>query len=185
MHDSPDKDLARILFDRHQVAARVRELGRRIAGDLRSEGLTVVPIMSGAMIFAADLIRELPLRMTIDLLSVGSYSGASTVGGDLRLRAPLSASIEGRHVLVVDDIFDTGRTLKWVCDHLAGRGPAGLKTCVLLRKPARREVDLEPDYVGFDVPDEFVVGYGLDFDGHYRNLADIGVLRPELYRKGN
>jgi hypoxanthine phosphoribosyltransferase len=143
-------------------------------------GLTLVPILSGSLIFLADLVRELPLKMKIALVQVSAYPGPARQAGQPATRLQLTADVRGRHVLVVDDILDSGRTLRHVQAMVAARQPASLRTVVLLRKPAKAPPDVPVDFVGFDIDDLFVVGYGLDYDDHYRNFPHIGVLRPEL-----
>ena len=174
-------DVERILIDRSAIAARVGELGAAIAADLEratgADRLVVVPVMTGALVFAADLVRTLPMRLRLELLEASSYPGRATTSQGVTLGAGPKADLSGEHVLIVDDIFDSGRTLEAVRGLVAARRPASVRTAVLLRKRARRAVDMEPDYVGFDVPDAFVVGYGLDYDGWYRNLPDIAVLK--------
>ncbi len=178
-----EKDLARILIPRDRIKARVAELGREIARTYEddAEGLIIVPVLAGSIIFVADLIRELPFKMHIGLMTVSRYRGKTTSGGDTRVIQDLTIDIANRHVLVVDDILDTGGTLRSVSEQLRERAPASLRICTLLRKPARAPKDFVPDFVGFDVDDVFVVGYGLDFNDQYRNWPDIGVLKPELY----
>ncbi len=179
-----ESDIARILLPRDNINARVRALAREIAAEYADidAGLTLVPILSGSIIFLADLIRELPLKMKIALIHVSSYPGASTAPQTPRTVIQLTANVTGRHVLLIDDILDTGRTLRHVQEQIAAQAPASLRTAVLLRKPAKAPPDVVVDYVGFDIDDEFVVGYGLDFDDHYRNYPHIGVLRPEAQR---
>ncbi len=178
-----EQDIARVLIAREQIARRVSEMGEAIARVYRDpqEGLTLVAILSGSLIFLADLIRCLPMRMKLGLITVSSYGGATTTSRGAKMLAELNADVRGRHVLVVDDILDTGNTLRLVLDRLGSQSPASLRTCVLLRKPAKAPPDLKADFVGFDIEDVFVVGYGLDYDDHYRNYPHIGVLRPELY----
>jgi hypoxanthine phosphoribosyltransferase len=177
-------DLAKILIPREQIERRVQELGRDIAAVYgeRPEGLVIAAILSGSIIFLADLIRCLPFKMRLGLMTVSRYRGATTSGGETRLIQDLSEDIAGRDVLVVDDILDSGGTLREVKRQLASRGPASLRTCVLLRKTAKAPKDVTADFVGFEIEDVFVVGYGLDYDGQYRNWPDIGVLRSELYK---
>jgi hypoxanthine phosphoribosyltransferase len=177
-----EADIRAILFTREQIQSRVRELAAEIVASYGGEerGLTLVPVLSGAIIFLADLIRELPLKMKIALVQISTYPGATTTAGQPEALIELTGEVRGRHVLVVDDIFDTGRTLRRVHAMIRARQPASLRTAVLLRKPAKAPPDIIVDFVGFDVDDLFVVGYGLDYDDHYRNFPHIGVLRPEL-----
>ena len=177
-------DLARILIPRDRIQQRVRELAREISevyGN-NSQGLIIVPVLAGSIIFLADLIRHLPFKMKIGLMTISRYRGATTTGGDTRLVQDINVDIHHRHVLVVDDILDTGKTLRVVIEQLKQREPASLRTCVLLRKPSKAPKDFTAEFVGFDIEDFFVVGYGLDYNDHYRNWPDIGVLRPELYQ---
>jgi len=179
------EDLDRILIPRDRIARRVRELAEQIADayrDFEEEGITFVPILSGSLIFLADLIRQMPFRMKIGLIVVSSYRGKATESAGASLEAELDVDVAGRHVLIVDDILDTGNTLRKVRAHLTRRGAKSIRACVLLRKPAKAPQDVPAEFVGFDIEDHFVVGYGLDYDDHYRNLPDIGVLRPGLYR---
>lgn len=178
-----DSDIDRILYDHDRILGRVRELGRDIAAhyaDLEAP-LTLVPILSGSIIFVADLIRELPLKMRIAMLQLSSYPGTATSPAqDPATLIELTGPVSGRHVLIVDDILDTGNTLRRVRRMLLDRGAASLRTAVLLRKPNKAPTDVPVDFVGFDVEDLFVVGYGLDYNDLYRNYPHIGVLRPEL-----
>lgn len=177
-----EQDVARILLHHDRIIARVRQLAEEIAAvyDRFSPTLTLVPILSGSIIFLADLIRELPLKMKIALVQVSAYPGRSVEATEPQTVIELSGDVTGRHILIVDDILDSGRTLRRVQAMLRGRRPASLRTVVLLRKPSKAPPDVPVDFVGFDVDDLFVVGYGLDFDDHYRNFPHIGVLRPEL-----
>jgi len=178
------KDLERILIPRERIAARVRELAGEIVKAYENdhiEGLTLVTILSGSLIFLADLIRELPLRMKIGLITVSSYRGATTESRGSVVLHDLNTDVAGRHVLLIDDILDTGGTLRMVRQRLESAGARSVRTCVLLRKPSKAPLDVRADFVGFDVDDVFVVGYGLDYNDLYRNFPDIGVLRKELY----
>jgi len=179
-----EQDLARIIISRDTIQRRVRELAGEIVGAYGSDsqGLVIVPVLAGSLIFVADLIRCLPFKMSIGLVTISRYRGATTEGGEPRVLQDLSVDILDRHVLVVDDILDTGKTLRMVSRQLHERQPASLRICTLLRKPSKAPKDLVADFVGFDIEDVFVVGYGLDYDDHYRNWPDIGVLRPELYQ---
>ena len=179
-------DIDRVLIPADKIADRVGELARQITAahtepNLPADSqLTIVPLLTGAMIFCADLIRQMPVRMKIGLLSVSSYPGSATQSQGPTLVANSLGEIRGRHVLLVDDILDSGQTIKMIIPLLRDSGAASVKTCVLLRKdrPSAREV--QADYVGFDIPDEFIVGYGLDYDDYYRNLPDIVTLKREI-----
>jgi hypoxanthine phosphoribosyltransferase len=177
-----DADVDQVLLRREQIDARVRALAAEIAAGYEQDerGLTLVPILSGSIIFLADLIRELPMKMKIALVHLSTYPGRSVTASEPRMVMELAGDVHERHVLIVDDILDTGRTLRHVQDMIRRREPASLRTVVLLRKPAKAPPDVRVDFVGFDIEDLFVVGYGLDFDDHYRNYPHIGVLRAEL-----
>jgi hypoxanthine phosphoribosyltransferase len=175
-------DVAEVLLDEEQLQAKVAELGGRIAADYAGRELTLVSVLKGSLPFMADLMRSIGLPLTIDLMEVSSYGGAVTeTSGLVRIIKDLSASIDGRDVLLVEDIIDTGLTLNYLMRYLRGKNPASLRICTLLDKPARRLVEIPVDYVGFTIPDQFVVGYGLDYGERYRNLRYVGVLRPEVY----
>ncbi len=174
-------DLAGILIDRQRLATRVRELAQELSRDLdnAANARTVfVPVMTGAMVFTADLIRHLPMKLQLGLVTVSSYPGATTASKGAALRGALPPDLHGAHVVLIDDILDSGRTLGLLRRLILEREPASLRTCVLLRKDCPRAEEVPVEYVGFDIPDAFVVGYGLDYDGYYRNLPEIGVLRP-------
>ncbi|MGQ9651661.1 MAG: hypoxanthine phosphoribosyltransferase [Phycisphaerae bacterium] len=179
-------DIARILISRDKIAQRVKELAEEIARTYEGDtdaGITVVMILSGALIFVADLMRQLPLKMKVGLIMVSSYAGPRTSPGEPKVIHGLNTDVAGRHVLLVDDILDTGGTLRMVHRRLEEAGAHSIRTCVLLRKPAKAPPDVKADFVGFDIEDTFVVGYGLDFDDQYRNLPDIAVLREEVYAR--
>jgi hypoxanthine phosphoribosyltransferase len=183
-------DIDRVLISHQQIAHRVREMARQIVEDhtppkMPGEAeITIVPILTGAMIFCADLMRAMPIAMKIGLITVSSYPGKAVATHGSQVLGEKIGDIRGRHVLLIDDILDSGGTIRRVVPILEKLGPASVKTCVLLRKdrPAARET--HADYVGFDIPDEFVVGYGLDYDDYYRNLADIVTLRQEVIDGG-
>lgn len=177
-----EPDIERILIHRDQIQARNRALAADIAAVYSSDdtGLTLVPILSGSMIFLADLIRELPLKMKLALVQISTYPGPATRPSDPKTVLELSGDVTGRDVLVVDDILDSGRTLRRVFAMVHQRQPRSLRSAVLLRKPARAPADLHVDFVGFDIDDLFVVGYGLDHNDHYRNYPHVAVLRPKL-----
>ena len=166
------------LIDETSLKKRVAAMGSRITADFAERHLTVIAISNGAILFVADLIRSIDLPMQLDSVTARSYSGVES-SGDVKLFSDLKLDIAGRSVLLVDDILDTGRTLSKTVDFLKTLAPASVETCVLLDKPSRRVVDMEADYVGFEVPDVFVVGYGLDYNEYYRNLPYVGVLTLE------
>lgn len=173
----PPGRLGRVLIAGQEVATRVTDLGLAIRRDYAGRFPLFVGVLKGALVFAADLFRAAALPSNLDFMGVSSYGGARP-SGIVRLTADLSVSIEGRDVIIVEDIIDTGRTIAYLRRNLATRHPRSLAFCVLLDKVARREVEVAIDYVGFAIPDEFVVGYGLDHDGYYRNLRDVAVLDP-------
>jgi hypoxanthine phosphoribosyltransferase len=177
-----ERDIARILIPREEIEARNRALAAEIATTYNGDdaGLTLVPILSGSIIFVADLIRHLPLKMKLALVQISTYPGSATTPGDPRTVLELSGDVTDRHVLVIDDILDSGRTLRRVQAMIRERRPRSLRAAVLLRKPAKAPPDLPVDFVGFDIDDLFVVGYGLDFNDHYRNYPHVAVLHPEL-----
>lgn len=177
-----EADIARILLHRDQIQTRTRALAAEVAAVYGGDetGLTLVPILSGAIIFLADLIRQLPLRMKLALVQISTYPGTRTSPTDPRTVLALSGDVTDRHVLLVDDILDTGRTLRRVQELIRARRPRSLRTAVLLRKPGKAPPDLPVEFVGFDIEDLFVVGYGLDYNDQYRNYPHVGVLRAEL-----
>jgi hypoxanthine phosphoribosyltransferase len=174
-----DRRLGRILISRDEIAARVSDLGRAIGRDYQGRSPLLVSVLKGAIVFTADLLRAIPLPGTMDFMAVSSYGAGTRSSGVVRLTADLSISIEGRDVIIVEDVIDSGRTISYLRRNLATRHPRSLALCVLLDKVSRREVDVDVDYVGFVIPDEFVVGYGLDYDGWHRSLPDLAVLEPE------
>lgn len=172
----------RILIRREEIARRVREVGEQVTRDLGGapEGdVVLLTILTGALVFTADLIRAMPIRMSIATLAISSYPGRATTSRGPSIEADVPGRLEGKHVLIVDDILDTGRTLALVRDRVLAQRPASLRIVVLLRKMRERDVPVEADYACFEIPDEFVVGCGLDYDGLHRNLPDIRVLEPE------
>ncbi|MCA9242838.1 MAG: hypoxanthine phosphoribosyltransferase [Phycisphaerales bacterium] len=177
-----EADIERILIRHDDIQRRVREMAEEIVRAYGEDatGITIVPILSGSIIFLADLIRDLPYKIKVALIHVSTYAG--TTPGEPKIVRELAGDIEGRHVLLIDDILDSGRTLRRVQEEISVRKPASLKTAVLLRKPDRAPPDAKVDFVGFDIEDAFVVGYGLDFSDYYRNYPHIGVLREECAR---
>lgn len=175
-------DVAKILIAERELQARVAELAREIdAAYSDADRLLLVCVLKGAFMFLADLTRHLEIRHEVDFMEISSYGARTVSSGVVRILLDLAQSIEDRHVLIVEDIIDSGRTLDYITRNLHTRNPASLRVCTLLSKPSRREIDIPLDFVGFDIPDEFVVGYGLDFVEEYRNLPFIGVLREEVY----
>jgi hypoxanthine phosphoribosyltransferase len=168
-----------VLLDSHTVHERVRELGKQITQDYRGKTPHLICILKGASVFHADLIRSIDLELSFDFIAVGSYGAQTENSGEVRILKDLDESLEGKDVLLVEDIVDTGLTLHYLLQSFEARGPGSLKTIALLNKPSRRKIAVPVEYVGFDIPDEFVVGYGLDFDQRYRNLPDIRILRHE------
>ena len=176
-------DFMDVLIPHAQIQARVAELGAQISADYSGKDLTVIGILKGSVLFMADLIRAISMPLAIDFMAVTSYGASTTSWGNLRILKDLDSSITGRHLLIVEDIIDSGLTMQYLLNNLASRGAASLRVCTLLDKPERRLTDVRADYTGFAVPNEFVVGYGLDYNQMYRNLLDIGVLHPEIYTK--
>ncbi len=167
-----------ILLPADRIQARVEELAKQIGTDSREQPLTIVGVLTGCLMFLADLVRRLDQPLRIALIQASSYRGATTVAGELVIDPKLLPDIRGRHILLLDDILDTGHTLSRLVEHLKSLGPASIKTAVLVRKKGRQTVPFEPDYCGFEIPDVFVVGYGLDYNDDYRNLPYVGVLPP-------
>jgi len=175
-------DIGEVLLDEPAIQAKILELGAQISADHAERPLTLVSVLKGSLPFMADLMRAISVPLRIDLMEVSSYGGTTTESSGLvRILKDLSASIEGEDVLIVEDIIDTGLTLNYLLRYLRGKNPRSLEICTLLDKPARRLVDIPVDYIGFTIPDQFVVGYGLDYGEYYRNLRFVGVLRPEVY----
>jgi hypoxanthine phosphoribosyltransferase len=174
-------DVEEILLSGEQVQARVAELGAQLAADYDGREPVLVSVLKGSIIFLADLVRAMPIPLSIDLMEVSSYGTSTESSGQVRILKDLSTSIEGREVIVVEDIIDTGLTLNYLLRYLHERSPASIRICCLLDKPARRLAPIEIDYRGFTIADRFVIGYGLDYGERYRNLPYIGVLRPSVY----
>ena len=167
-----------VLITADQIQKRVDELGAQIVRDYGHEPVTIVGVLTGSLMFLADLMRRLDLPLRIALIQASSYRGAVTRPGSLHVQSDLLPDLRGRHILILDDILDTGHTLAYLVRHMKALEPASLKVAVLLRKMGRQEEPLEPDYCGFEIPDAFVVGYGLDYNDEYRNLPYIGVMKP-------
>ncbi len=175
-------DIERVLITGEQIKKKIKQLGKKISNDYKdSDNLLLVGVLKGAVLFMSDLIRYIDIPLQIDFMAVSSYGSSTESSGVVRILKDLDETVEGKDVLVVEDIIDSGLTLDYMCNILSSRKPASLKICALLDKPSRRKVDLEVDYLGFEIPDYFVVGYGLDYAGKYRNLPYICILKPEIY----
>ena len=170
-----------VLINQQQIIEKVKELGLQISKDYQGKELIVVGILKGAIIFLSDLIRSIEVPLTLDFMAVSSYGAGTSSSGAVRILKDLECSVEGKHLLVVEDIVDTGLTLKYLLDNLKARDPASIRICTFLDKPSRRLIPVQPDYNGFAIPDRFVVGYGLDFNEQYRHLPYVAALKPEAY----
>ena len=175
------QDVSEVLLTEPVLRDRVAELGRELAADYADRDPILIGVLKGSIVFLADLVRQMEIPLSVDLMEVSSYGSGTESSGQVRILKDLKGSIEGRNVLVVEDIIDTGLTLNYLLRYLGDRAPASLRVACLLDKPARRLVEMEIDYRGFTIPDRFVVGYGLDYDERYRNLPYIGVLKPSVY----
>ena len=178
------ESIKEILLTEEQIKARVAELGQELSKEYAGKDPIIVGVLKGVVVFYADMIRQITVPCQLDFMRISSYQGTNSTG-NMIVRQDLSADIQGRHVLILEDIFDTGNSLDFTVKYLQKRNPASLKICTLLDKPERRNpnVTLEADWVGFTIPNEFVVGYGLDYDEKYRNLPFVGILKPETYSK--
>jgi len=176
-----DQDVERVLIDQTQLKERLAELGASITDAYAGEDLLLVAVLKGSVLFLADLIRQIAIPHEIDFMATSSYGAGTQSSGIVRILKDLNKPIEGRHVLLVEDIIDSGHTLSYLLGLLTARNPASLRIVTLLDKPDRREVDIDVAWTGFSIPNEFVIGYGLDYDERYRNLPYIGVLKPEVY----
>ena len=174
-------DVEKILFNEDELASRIKELGEVITQDYAGKEILMIGVLRGAVIFMADLARAIKLPVAIDFMAVSSYGATTSSSGVVRILKDLDEDVENKHVLIVEDIIDSGLTLNYLMDNLWSRKPASIKICTLLNKPDRRKVDVPIAYNGFTIPDYFVVGYGLDFAEKYRNFPFIGVLKPEVY----
>lgn len=174
-------DIKEVYFSAEEIDAIVKKLGKQISEDYKDKNLLLVSILKGSVIFMADLMRAIDIPCRIDFMSVSSYGAGTKTSGIVRIQKDLDISLEGYDLLLVEDILDSGKTLFYVRDMLKTRKPASIKICTLFDKPDRREADIYADYSGTLVPNEFIVGYGLDYDEKYRNLPYIGVLKPEIY----
>ena len=181
MKDNMREDVLRVLLGEEEIHAKVKEMGKKITEDYKNSNLMLVTVLKGAVVFLADIMREIDVPAEIDFMVVSSYGSGVKSSGVVKIVKDLDVPLEGKDILIVEDILDSGLTLSYIKELLASRGPRSIKIATLLDKPSRRKVDLQADYVGFSVPDEFVIGYGLDYDEKYRNLPYIGILKPEVY----
>ncbi|HHX72852.1 MAG TPA: hypoxanthine phosphoribosyltransferase [Clostridiales bacterium] len=177
------EDIQKILISKEQLAERVKELGVQISRDYEGKVPLLISVLKGSILFMADLMREITIKCDIDFMAVSSYGAGRQTSGVVRILKDLDTSVEGRHIIIVEDILDSGVTLSHLLDLLKTRNVASIRICTLLDKPERRRVQVDVDYRGFIVPDEFVVGYGLDYADMYRNLPYVGVLKPSVYGK--
>lgn len=177
------KDVEEILFDEKQINERIAIMAEQITNDYKGQTLLMVGILKGAVLFFSELAKRLELDIEMDFMAVSSYGSSAKSSGAAKLLKDLDYDIKGKNVLIVEDIIDTGLTLNYLVNSLEARNPKTLKTCCLLDKPSRRKIDFEPDYKGFEVPDKFLIGFGLDYASKYRNLPYIGVLKPSIYEK--
>ncbi len=176
-----EKDIEKTFYSEEQIQKRVKDLGEAISRDYEDKFPLVVGVLKGAVPFLSDLVRAMNIHMEMDFMDVSSYGNATVSSGEVRILKDLSTVVEGRHIIIVEDIVDSGRTLRYLVDLLKHRKAASVKIVTMLDKPEGRVVDMDADYIGFEVPNEFVVGYGLDYAEDYRNLPYIGVLKPEIY----
>lgn len=181
MNDNMKEDVLRVLLSEDEIREKVRELGGKITADYKNSNLMLVTVLKGAVVFLADLMRQIDVPAEIDFMVVSSYGSGVKFSGVVKIVKDLDVPLAGKDILIVEDILDSGLTLSYIKELLESRGPRSIRIATLLDKPSRRKVDLQADYIGFSVPDEFVIGYGLDYDEKYRNLPYIGILKPEVY----
>jgi hypoxanthine phosphoribosyltransferase len=174
-------DLTRVLYSKEDISSRLTELAKEIDAQYEDKDLLLVGVLNGAVMVMADLSRTMTIHCEMDWMAISSYGSGTQSSGVVRILKDLSSDISGRHVLVVEDIIDTGLTLSYLISNLMSRGPASLEIMTMFRKPEAQKNAVEVAYVGFDIPNEFVVGYGLDYDGRYRNLTSVGTLAPHVY----
>ncbi|AFS79363.1 hypoxanthine phosphoribosyltransferase Hpt [Gottschalkia acidurici 9a] len=176
------EDIKQVLITKEEIQDKVKELGRQISQDYKGKNLVLIGVLKGAFVFLADLIRNIDIPVKVDFMAVSSYGTSTTSSGVVRILKDLDSTIEGKDILVVEDIIDTGLTLSYLIGNLKSRGANSVGVCALLDKPERRKVDVKMNYKGFDIPDEFIVGYGLDYSESYRNLDEIYILKEEAYK---
>jgi len=179
-----EENILKVLITEEEIRSRIDELGQELSRDYAGKDPVVLGVLKGVVVFYADMIRKITVPCQMDFMCLSSYRGTNSTGTTI-VKQDMSVNVEGRHVLILEDIYDTGNSLSFTYEHIMSKNPASVKICTLLDKPERRKpgITLVPDYVGFTIPNEFVVGYGLDFNEHYRNLPYVGVLKPEAYEK--
>ena len=176
-------DIERVLFTQEEIAERVKQLGKQLTEDYKDKSPLAVGILKGSFVFMADITRSIDINCEVDFMAVSSYGNGTTTTGAVKITKDLTRDIEGRHVIIIEDILDSGVTLSYLIKYLSVRKPASIKICTLLDKPSRRQSGVYADYIGFECPNAFIVGYGLDYAEKYRNLPYIGILKPEIYEK--
>lgn len=181
MSENMQQDVLRVLLSEEEIRAKCKEMGARISQEYKGKNLMLVTVLKGAVVFLADLMRQIDVPAEIDFMVVSSYGSGVKSSGVVKIVKDLDVPLAGKDILIVEDILDSGLTLSYIKELLESRGPRSIRIATLLDKPSRRKVDLQADYIGFSVPDEFVIGYGLDYDEKYRNLPYIGILKPEVY----
>ncbi len=177
-----EKNIEKVLLTKEQLEQRIKELGAEITRDYQGKELVLAAVLRGSYVFMADLTRAIDLPLTVDFMAVSSYGAGTVSSGQVEIKKDLSDPIEGKNLLIIEDILDSGNTLYYLMDVLSARHPASIRICTLLDKPERRVKPIKADYAGFVIPDAFVVGYGLDYAEKYRNLPYVGVLKPEVYQ---
>ena len=177
------KDIEKVLYSKEEIALKVKEIGKRITDAYQpGDEIVIIGVLKGANVFLGDLIREINLPVYIDFMAVSSYGSSTESSGVVRILKDLDLDVEGKHILIIEDIVDTGLTLKYLTENIKSRKIASLKICTLLDKPKRRKCDLNIDFIGFEIPDEFIVGYGIDYAEKYRNLPYIAILKKDIYQ---
>ena len=178
-----EKSILKVLFTEEQIQARIKEMGKEISEEYKDKNPVVLGVLKGVVMFYADMMKHITVPCQMDFMCLSSYKGTQSTG-NMIVKQDMSVDVNGRHVLILEDIYDTGKSLQYTYNHLLSKNPASVKICTLLDKPERRcpHITLQPDWIGFTIPNEFVVGYGLDFNEHYRNLPYVGVLKPEAYQ---
>lgn len=176
-----NENFGTVLISKEQLQGKIREIGEKISRDYEGEELVLIGVLKGGFVFLADLMREISNPLELDFISVSSYGASTKTSGVVRMIKDVDIDVKDKNILIVEDIVDTGLTLKYIKELFEARGPKSVRVCTALDKPSRRRVELVPEYCGFEIPDEFVVGYGLDYNNKYRNIPDVYVLHPSVY----